>query len=73
MAHSDIVTLILATLAVYRVSVMITQEEGPFGMFTAMRERIDPSIFNRIGSAVDISRTGPLSVIVVGVCNTLSI
>jgi hypothetical protein len=34
-------TLIVATLAAYRISRMITAEEGPFGAFLWLREHID--------------------------------
>lgn len=34
-------TLIIATLAAYRISRMITAEEGPFGVFLLIREHID--------------------------------
>jgi hypothetical protein len=36
-------TLVLLVLAVYRVSVMIAQEEGPFSIMASLRERIDPN------------------------------
>lgn len=36
-----LLALIIATLAAYRISRMITTEEGPLGMFLWMREHID--------------------------------
>lgn len=35
--------LIGATLAVYAVAFMIARLDGPFGVFTWLRERIDPT------------------------------
>lgn len=36
-------TLLLATLAAYRVGLMVSQEEGPFNAFRRLRERVsDP-------------------------------
>lgn len=52
MEDSRILTLILATLATYRISYMIAQEEGPFGMLLAIRERIDPSQSSWLGRGV---------------------
>ena len=34
---------VIATLAIWRVSIVITADEGPFGMFEAMRSKIDPN------------------------------
>lgn len=42
MAHHDAVTLALLALAVYRVSVIVAVDEGPFSLFAALRERVDP-------------------------------
>ena len=52
MARSDVVVLVLATLATYRVSFMIAQEEGPLGMIAAIRERIDPNQTTWLGRGV---------------------
>lgn len=35
--------LIVATLAVYAVAFMIARLDGPFGVFTWLREHIDPA------------------------------
>ena len=45
MAHSgvDVLTLILAMLAVYRVSHMIALEEGPFSVFSWVHGKMNQS------------------------------
>jgi len=44
---------ILAALAVFRVSWMITREEGPFAVFVTMREKIDPQQMTWIGRGLN--------------------
>lgn len=36
------IDLILATLATYRIALMVATEEGAFGVFALIRERVDP-------------------------------
>jgi len=43
---------IIAVLAVWRVSIIITADEGPFGMFEAIRGRIDPNQTSWLGRGV---------------------
>jgi len=40
---NDTLVFILATLAVYRVSLIICMDEGPFSLFAKLRDRIDPA------------------------------
>lgn len=39
---SAALTFVIGTLAVWRASLLITEDEGPFGVFLALRERFDP-------------------------------
>lgn len=43
---------IVAVLAVYRVSYLIAQEEGPFGIASWLRGKIDPDQSNWLGRGV---------------------
>jgi hypothetical protein len=38
-----ILSIILAILATYRLALMLATEEGAFGVFVKIRERIDPT------------------------------
>lgn len=39
---TDPLTLLLAALAVYRISRMVSDEEGPFSIFTKLRALVPP-------------------------------
>lgn len=47
----DALTLIIAALAVYRVSRMVTDEEGPFALFSRIRDRFPPT--NWVGRGLE--------------------
>lgn len=49
----DIVMLVLAALATHRVSFMVSQEEGPFGIFTTLRGRFDPDQRTWVGRGLN--------------------
>ncbi len=42
-------TLVIVVLAVYRVSVLIAQDEGPFSVLERVRSKIDPNQASWIG------------------------
>ena len=44
---------ILAVLAVYRLTVLVTHEEGPFGAFAWLREKIDPAQKSWLGRGLN--------------------
>jgi hypothetical protein len=48
-----IFTFIIATLAAYRLAVMIAREEGPFSIFSELRGRIDPNQATWIGRGLN--------------------
>lgn len=52
MAHHDGVTLLLLTLAVYRVAYLIAIDEGPFSAMETLRDRIDPNQKTWLGRGV---------------------
>jgi len=37
----NLLTVVIGAMAAYRVSYLITREEGPLGVFALLRERID--------------------------------
>jgi len=47
------ITLIVTILAVWRASLLITEEEGPFGIFTMIRNRTDPYQKTWIGRGIN--------------------
>lgn len=49
----DAVTLLLAALATYRLARMVATEEGPFGVFVALRGRLDPDQRTWIGRGLN--------------------
>lgn len=46
-------TFIVATLATYRLSMALTEEEGPFSIFRAWRGAIDPDQTTWLGRGVN--------------------
>lgn len=45
--------LLICGLAVYRISRMIALEEGPFGLFVSLRERVDPFQHSWLGRGLN--------------------
>ncbi len=52
MAHHDGVTLILLTIAIYRIAYLLAIEEGPFSVLATLRDRIDPNQATWLGRGV---------------------
>lgn len=46
-------TLLVAALATLRVALMISQEEGPFGLFTRLRGALDPDQRTWVGRGIN--------------------
>jgi hypothetical protein len=49
----DPILFIVASLATYRLARMVTQEEGPFGIFVRWRGAIDPDQETWVGRGVN--------------------
>lgn len=49
------IEIILATLASYRIARILATEEGPFGLFVAIRERFDPEQNTWLGRGLNCS------------------
>lgn len=47
------IDLILATLATWRIALMLATEEGTFGVFAWVRERIDPQQTTWLGRGIN--------------------
>ena len=47
------IIFIVAALATYRLSMMLTEEEGPFSIFTRLRGRLDPDQKTWLGRGVN--------------------
>lgn len=45
-------TFVIVVLAVYRVSVIIAQDEGPFSVFESLRSKVDPNQSSWLGRGV---------------------
>ena len=49
----NLLAVVIGAIAAYRVSYMITREEGPLGVFALVRERIDPHQKTWIGRGLN--------------------
>lgn len=49
----DALTLILAMLATFRVALMVSDEEGPFSVFTRLRGVLDPDQRTWLGRGIN--------------------
>jgi hypothetical protein len=47
------IELILATLATYRIALMMATEEGAFSVFYRIRERFDPEQYTWVGRGLN--------------------
>lgn len=47
------ITLVVAILAVWRATVMVTEDEGPFSVFARLRDHLDPYQKTWVGRGIN--------------------